>query len=88
MRHSRALLLTLACLAVVAATVAGLPRRSVHLIRSGRDGDALVVYGRGLGAVLVFESRADGRSALLHGLKLLTAIDVNPLAAYCQAFGG
>jgi hypothetical protein len=52
------------------ATVAGLPRRSVHLIRSGRDGDALVVYGRGLGAVLVFESRADGRSALLHGLKL------------------
>jgi outer membrane lipoprotein-sorting protein len=52
------------------ATVAGLPRRSVHLIRSGRDGGALVVYGRGLGAVLVFESRADGRSALLHGLKL------------------
>ena len=52
------------------AEVAGLPRRSVHLIRSGRDAGALAVYGRGLGTILVFESEAGKDSALLRGLKL------------------
>jgi outer membrane lipoprotein-sorting protein len=52
------------------ATVAGLPRRSVHLLRSGRNSGALVVYGRGLGAILVFETRAGGRPGVLDGLRL------------------
>jgi len=43
-RHSRALLLTLACLAVVAATVAGLARA-----RSGASGDGVVVITTQLG---------------------------------------
>ena len=52
------------------ASVAGLPRRSVHLLRSGTSSGALVVYGRGLGTVLVFETKANGRSAPISGLKL------------------
>ncbi len=44
MRHSRALLLTLACLAVVAATVAGLARA-----RSGASSDGVVVIMTQLG---------------------------------------
>jgi outer membrane lipoprotein-sorting protein len=52
------------------AQVAGLPRRGVHLIRSGRDAGALVVYGRGLGEILVFETKAGAHASLLRGLKL------------------
>jgi hypothetical protein len=52
------------------AEVAGLKRRSFHLIRTGRDTGALGVYGRGLGAVLVSETKARAGSAPLHGLKL------------------
>jgi hypothetical protein len=52
------------------AQVAGLPRRGVHLIRSGRDSGVLVVYGRGLGEILVFETKAGAHASLLRGLKL------------------
>jgi outer membrane lipoprotein-sorting protein len=52
------------------ATVAGLPRRSVHLLRSGRSSGALVVYGRGLGTVLVFETKVNGAGTPMGGLKL------------------
>jgi outer membrane lipoprotein-sorting protein len=52
------------------AEVAGLPRRSVHLVRSGRDAGALAVYGRGLGTILVFETKANASDLPLQGLKL------------------
>jgi hypothetical protein len=52
------------------AEVAGLKRRGFHLIKTGRDTGALGVYGRGLGAILVFETTATAGSAPLHGLKL------------------
>jgi hypothetical protein len=52
------------------AKVAGLERRSFHLIRNGREAGALGVYGRGLGAILVFESKASNGSAPLRGLRL------------------
>ena len=52
------------------AEVAGLERRSFHLIRNGRDTGALGVYGRGLGAILVFETKGTAGSAPLQGLKL------------------
>jgi hypothetical protein len=52
------------------AEVAGLPRRGVHLVRSGRDEGAVAVYGRGLGAILVFQTRAGAGSSPLDGLKL------------------
>jgi hypothetical protein len=52
------------------AKVAGLERRSFHLIRTGRDTGALGVYGQGLGAILVFETKAAGGSAPLRVLRL------------------
>ncbi|HEX6020869.1 MAG TPA: hypothetical protein VFZ00_02655 [Solirubrobacter sp.] len=38
--------------------LAGLPRRSVRLIRMGSETGAVSVYGRGLGAILVFQTKA------------------------------
>ena len=53
------------------AKLAGLPRREVRLMSSGKDAGAIVTYGQGLGAILVFQHKADsaqrspaGRSAL------------------------
>jgi len=40
------------------AELAGLPRRSVRLVRLGDQNGAVSVYGRGLGAILVFQSKA------------------------------
>ena len=42
--------------------LAGLPRRSVRLVRMGSESGAVSMYGRGLGAILVFQSRQAGRS--------------------------
>jgi outer membrane lipoprotein-sorting protein len=43
--------------------LAGLPRKGVRLVSiQGADG-ALITYGRGLGAIVVFERKADGSSA-------------------------
>jgi len=50
--------------------LAGLPRRSVHLIRSGGTAGALGVYGRGLGSILVVQTRATAGSTPLRELKL------------------
>jgi hypothetical protein len=50
--------------------IAGLPRRSVHLVRSGSDAAALAVYGRGLGTILVYETKASAGAVPLQGLKL------------------
>ena len=53
------------------AELAGLPRRGVHLVRSGDREGAVSVYGRGLGAILVFQTEARaGASHPLDGLKL------------------
>jgi outer membrane lipoprotein-sorting protein len=38
--------------------LAGLPRRSVRLVRMGSESGAVSVYGRGLGAILVFQTKA------------------------------
>jgi outer membrane lipoprotein-sorting protein len=43
-------------------TLAGLPRRSVSLIRAGGENGALVSYGRGFGAILVFQHKASAGS--------------------------
>jgi outer membrane lipoprotein-sorting protein len=39
--------------------LAGLPRQEVRLIRSGGEAGAVATYGRGLGAIVVFEHKAD-----------------------------
>jgi outer membrane lipoprotein-sorting protein len=44
------------------AELAGLPRRSVVLVRFGEQSGALVRYGSGLGQILVFQRRADAKS--------------------------
>ena len=46
--------------------LAGLPRRSVRLVRMGSESGAVSVYGRGLGAILVFQTKAGpaGKSRL------------------------
>jgi len=43
-------------------TLAGLPRRDVRLINLDGENGALVTYGEGLGAILVFQQKADGQS--------------------------
>ncbi len=38
--------------------LAGLPRRSVRLVQMGSESGAVSMYGRGLGAILVFQTKA------------------------------
>jgi outer membrane lipoprotein-sorting protein len=45
------------------ASLAGLPRREVRLVRSGSENGALATYGQGLGALFVLERKADPRGA-------------------------
>jgi outer membrane lipoprotein-sorting protein len=45
------------------ATLAGLPRREVSLVRFGSENGALVTYGQGLGAILVFQEKSDGQGS-------------------------
>ena len=42
------------------ATLAGLPRREVSLVRFGSENGAVVTYGQGLGAILVFQEKSSG----------------------------
>jgi outer membrane lipoprotein-sorting protein len=62
------------------AKLAGLPRQAVRLTRSGGQAGALATYGRGLGAVVVFEHKADGaaqpQTGGTHQLQLPT-ININ-----------
>jgi outer membrane lipoprotein-sorting protein len=44
-------------------TLAGLPRHDVTLVRAGGDNGALVTYGRGLGAIAVFQQKATAGEA-------------------------
>ncbi|HEY1539480.1 MAG TPA: DUF2092 domain-containing protein [Solirubrobacteraceae bacterium] len=45
------------------ATLAGLPRHEAHLVDFGHEKGALVTYGKGLGAIAVFEHRTDTADA-------------------------
>ena len=46
----------------------GLPRQSVRLVEAGGDRAALVVYGKGLGAIVVLQQQVTGGSDPLAGL--------------------
>jgi outer membrane lipoprotein-sorting protein len=53
------------------ASLAGLPRQEVRLVRFGSENGALVTYGQGLGALVVLEHKADAQGATrLGGLRL------------------
>jgi outer membrane lipoprotein-sorting protein len=45
------------------ASLAGLPRREVSLVRFGSEEGAAVTYGQGLGAILVLQKKADGQGS-------------------------
>jgi len=49
------------------AELAGLPRRSVSLVQVGDEKGALTTYGQGLGAILVFQGKADGSEPSVGG---------------------
>jgi outer membrane lipoprotein-sorting protein len=44
------------------AKLAGLPRQEVRLTSSGGAAGAVATYGKGLGAIVVFEHKADGKA--------------------------
>jgi outer membrane lipoprotein-sorting protein len=50
--------------------LAGLPRRSVSLVRFGDTNGALARYGSGFGQILVFERKSDGQKGLTGGFVL------------------
>ncbi len=50
------------------ASLVGLPRQSVRLVDAGGERAALVVYGKGLGAIVVLQQQATGGSDPLAGL--------------------
>ena len=52
------------------AELAGLPRRSVRLVRFGERDGALLRYGGGLGAILVFQRRPSRAEGALGGVTL------------------
>jgi outer membrane lipoprotein-sorting protein len=52
------------------ASLAGLPRKDVTLIKDGGETGALVTYGHGLGAIAVFEHKADAAGAGKQDLRL------------------
>jgi len=58
------------------ATIVGLPRKSVRLVEWSGTQAAMAVYGRGLGAVVVFEQTAD-TSAKHSPLASLPGISIN-----------
>jgi hypothetical protein len=50
------------------AALVGLPRQSVRLVDAGGERAAVVVYGKGLGAIVVLQQQASGGSDPLAGL--------------------
>ncbi|HUZ85310.1 MAG TPA: hypothetical protein VMU66_11480, partial [Gaiellales bacterium] len=58
------------------ASVVGVPRRAVRLVTVGKTPAALVVYGRGLGAIVVLEQRVQGTSHT-SALSSLPRVSVN-----------
>jgi outer membrane lipoprotein-sorting protein len=60
------------------ASLAGLPRREVSLVRFGSENGALVTYGQGVGAILVFQQKSDGRgTAMSRGDLRLPEINID-----------
>lgn len=60
------------------AKLAGLPRHDVRLVSSGKDKSALVTYGRGLGAIVVFEHPSAGGASKGKGATdQLPSVNVN-----------
>jgi outer membrane lipoprotein-sorting protein len=59
------------------AKLAGLPRREVRLMNSGKDAGAVVTYGQGLGAILVFEHKADSAGSSPAGRGALRLPQIN-----------
>ena len=58
------------------ATLAGLPRREVHLASVNSTKAATIVYGEGLGGIAVLET-ASGSSSKGKGLESLPAVSIN-----------
>jgi outer membrane lipoprotein-sorting protein len=59
------------------ASLAGLPRKQVRLVRFGSENGALATYGQGLGAILVFQQKADPQGAKSGGPAGLRLPEVN-----------
>jgi outer membrane lipoprotein-sorting protein len=64
------------------ASLAGLPRRSIRTLRSDGQTGAVVTYGKGLGAVLVFQSPAGERTSSLGGVPGLQELSIDGATAY------
>ena len=66
---------------VAPATLVGLPRQDVRLVGNGDSKTALVVYGHGLGAIIVLERKAEGNG---HGGALggLPAVSLDGVTAH------
>jgi hypothetical protein len=63
-------------------SLAGLPRRSIRTLRSDGQTGAVVTYGKGLGAVLVFQSPAGERTSSLGGVPGLQELSIDGATAY------
>jgi outer membrane lipoprotein-sorting protein len=57
--------------------LAGLPRREVRLVESGGQAGAVSTYGRGLGAIVVFQHKAGGAQPQTGGRRDLRLPQVN-----------
>jgi outer membrane lipoprotein-sorting protein len=58
-------------------TLVGLPRKEVRLIDSGGTPGAAVVYGQGLGAIVVLERKPDAKAGSPGGLEQLPQVSIN-----------
>ena len=63
-------------------TLVGLPRQDVRLVGATDSKAALVVYGQGLGAVLVVERKADAQQASGGALASLPAVSLDGVTAH------
>jgi hypothetical protein len=59
------------------ASLAGLPRKQVRLVRFGSENGALATYGQGFGAIFVLERKADTQSAQRPGGLRLPEINID-----------
>jgi outer membrane lipoprotein-sorting protein len=67
---------------VAPTTLGGLSRQTVRLVGKGSSAGALVSYGSGLGAVLVFEQSAAATSAAAAALDLLPSVPVGSTSGH------
>ena len=64
------------------AQLVGVPRQTVRLVQSSSSKGAMVVYGRGLGAILVLEQPLNGESGGHSTLSSLPTVAVHGAAAH------